>query len=242
MISGRHEISKSGNIITENKYSKIISARLNYDDMDYIKEYHDYIDNCGVGYILTNGTIGFYYNDLASIIWNKKYGYIDLKDNKSKVEVVYLTENDMVKNPEIKIKLKIIKMFIEYLQKKDKDNESSLKLPNILLNREAIFVKQVSKAKHGIMFYLSNNILQMFFFDKTQIVFNITTNSIIHIEKNGEKDQMKYIDNITTTTGRYIIKKVKYALKTYEIENTRLSSSHVVSRSKLSSSNYIKFC
>ena len=73
--------------IVKKKMFNVIPQRTNVDDI-VVKKYIDISNKCGIGYFLTNGDIGAYFNDGTKLVIIKdsfNIIYIDSKGNKKKI-------------------------------------------------------------------------------------------------------------------------------------------------------------
>ena len=185
--------------------------------MEYVKYYRDYLSKYGIGYVFTNEMIGFYYNDSTNIFWNnekKQYGYSEFFVNESKPEIIYISET----TPEKAIykKIKILKKFIELVSKRNMVPKISIPY------KEIAIVRQIKKTKYGIFFQLSDNVLQMWFGDNSQVIFCLNTKMLIYIGKNNGKKYMKFTDNFAAVAGDDIVKKLKYTLRVFDGLNSKI--------------------
>lgn len=132
--------------------------------------YLDYTDKYGVGYVLTNGVIGFNFNDLTNLILLEKkgqYAYNDFYQPNQTPTVKYYPINDYPK--EIEKKVKIIGHFISYFNKTREEAGNVGSLPELGAG-EYVAIKQFVKTKNGLFVRLTNSVVQMFFSDKTQLM------------------------------------------------------------------------
>ena len=91
-----------------------------------------------------------------------------------------------------------------------------------LVNKDNPFpyVKQWLSTKHGILFYLSNKIMQVIFIDKTEFIISRKSRIVIYFNEKGEKmiynlDNVININNNPEMTNRlkYIKELMKHMLK-----------------------------
>ena len=114
---------------TTNKIKDIENVRRKFSDLkvdkefnqdiQYVQYYHDYTDKYGLAYLLTNGQIGFYYNDMTNILWHeqtKQYEYANFYTKGDKIEIKFITTS--TNDKDIEKKLKIFNCFKAHCEKR----------------------------------------------------------------------------------------------------------------------------
>lgn len=153
----------------------------------FVVEYVDYSSKYGVGYILSNSTYGVFFNDSTKIIFdpfNESIEYINKKggEKSGKIEK-YLSKEYP---PHLKKKMTLLQHFTGYL-------ESSLQTKKHLLHEDvdeedrSIVVKKWMRTKHAIIFRLSNKLVQVIFFDHTEIILHSENRAVTYVNKKGER-------------------------------------------------------
>lgn len=131
----------------------------------HAKKWIDYTSKYGLGYILSNGSVGVFFNDATKIILEydgKNFDYYERKDKEDVKQSHSLDDY-----PEtIEKKVILLAHFKSYLDQnfKKEEIEHHEKLP------ELIYVKKWIKTRHAKMFRLSNKVVQVYFKDKTEIL------------------------------------------------------------------------
>eukprot|EP00438_Fugacium_kawagutii_P018912 Skav232604 [mRNA] locus=scaffold3249:41145:43602:- [translate_table: standard] len=81
-------------------------------------------------------------------------------------------------------------MMTDALERKDgaSTGTSSLKTPAVKAvgSGQVPFVKKWTRNKHAIMFQLSNKIVQVIFFDKTEAVLSSKLHTVTYVDKRGQ--------------------------------------------------------
>ena len=158
------------NIMTKNK---------NCDNIVVLK-FIDLSSKCGIGYILSNGDIGAYFNDRTKLILIKStlnIIYIDSKENMIKID---LDDKNNI-NFDIIQKVKVLSFFNKkFIKNKRNKNESNL---NPMYDKQTIdvYVIKWAKTKKASFFLLSNKEVQVIFTDKTQVIFNMKNKTVLYI-------------------------------------------------------------
>ena len=165
----------------------VIPQRPNADNI-VVKKFIDISSKCGIGYILSNGDIGAYFNDGTKLVIIKdsfNIVYIDSKGNKRKVflDDNYISDSDLIK------KIKVLSLFFKKFNK-NKINEINI---NQLYDKQEpdVYVTKWAKTSKASFFLLSNKEIQCIFNDKTQIIFNMNNKTVLfinHLKKIFKED------------------------------------------------------
>ena len=174
-----------------------------------VEKFIDMSDKCGIGYILSNGDVGTFFNDFTKVIKIKctiNFIYIDNNENQNLIK----SAKNITKDCEQKIKFTVMlnKMFI-----RNKKERSSYDLnPKINKKNVDVYVKKWAKSSHANFFLLSNNNIQVIFNDKTQVIFNLNEKTVTFI--NMSKQICTESMTLTKYENKEMTKKVLYAKKT----------------------------
>jgi len=202
-----------------------------------ISKYFDYIHKFGIVYFIFPLYIGLCFNDNCNILKEMSKYALDTyenNDNSCNKNVDYLyfyIDQDIKnvlnfdedgldkflndKNTEANIKKKF-DIFKKVIQMKSQDFENSIiknkfeynKLPN--KKQKIFFIKNVFKVQDAIMFRLSNKLIQICFFDQTELIMSTEYDEIFYISKNEGmfKESLK---NVLKSNIPDLLKKVRYA-------------------------------
>jgi len=173
----------------------------------YVKKWVDYSSKYGLGYVLSNGTTGVFFNDSTKMILDPKglkFEYIQRHPQDKQEIVESHTLSDYPKDLQKKVTL--LQHFRSYL-------ESELK-PNPIEGEEAIqtskiYVKKWMKTKHAVMFRLSNKVVQVNFTDKTELILSSEKKLVTYVNKKGEKSQHP-LSAALETSNPEMAKRLKY--------------------------------
>ena len=201
-----HRISHKSNF--KKKVYNIVPQRINFDDI-VVLQYIDISNKCGIGYILSNGVTGAYFNDETKLILIKcsfTIIYIDSKGKERKIDLEDKNDIDLLK------KIKILILFYRKLNKKRKNrNDSSI---SSLYNKQTVdvYVIKWAKTHRASFFLLSNKEIQVIFCDKTQIIFNMKNKTVLFInhlkKKFKENISLKDFSSFEMTVRVLYAKKV----------------------------------
>eukprot|EP00747_Dinoflagellata_sp_TGD_P163614 gnl/TRDRNA2_/TRDRNA2_182462_c0_seq1.p1 gnl/TRDRNA2_/TRDRNA2_182462_c0~~gnl/TRDRNA2_/TRDRNA2_182462_c0_seq1.p1 ORF type:complete len:1009 (+),score=127.49 gnl/TRDRNA2_/TRDRNA2_182462_c0_seq1:258-3029(+) len=172
----------------------------------WVTKWVDYSSKYGVGYILSDGSIGVYFNDSTKTILapdGQQFDYITRRtQERPEVRSTYTFES----YPEdLKKKVTLLRHFKNYMvtdvleQKEgatvgDSSLPAPAKQPNSPFggsqaqprDAQAPYVKKWTRNKHAIMFQLSNKIVQVIFFDKTEAVLSSRSHMVTYVDKKGQ--------------------------------------------------------
>jgi polo-like kinase 1 len=171
----------------------------------WVKKWVDYSSKYGLGYLLSNGFSGVFFNDSSKIILNPNTNYFFYIERRTtdKQEVIvshYLNEYP----PDLKKKVTLLQHFKSYLEgespnssntnaEKDKEapkeDDATKKEENQkeLNEKPFTYVKKWMRTRHAIMFRLSNKIVQVCFQDHTEIILSSESRIVTYVNKKGER-------------------------------------------------------
>ncbi len=201
----------------------IINHGLNGKNNKIIKiiKYVDYTKKYGIGYILSSGNTGIYFNDSTKILLYSNKENILYIDNKEKGLNCLMTKYPQY----LKKKITLLKHFSDYLWKKhddddnenknddnnDNDNNINEQLKKLTLsnnnNMDGIYVKTTICDQYCVLFKLSNNTVQVNFTDKSQII--IIDESVMYKDKIGNINIFK-LNQLFSSDKRDLKKRCKY--------------------------------
>eukprot|EP00826_Nyctotherus_ovalis_P064106 TRINITY_DN9399_c0_g1_i7.p1 TRINITY_DN9399_c0_g1~~TRINITY_DN9399_c0_g1_i7.p1 ORF type:complete len:595 (-),score=89.53 TRINITY_DN9399_c0_g1_i7:157-1941(-) len=177
----------------------------------------DYSDQYGVGYALTDGTIGFFYNDKSNLSLlqdQSQYRYWSV--HKEGVIVQRYAAKNVPR--ELGRKLKILSCFKNWHDENRKRYREEL-----TETQEELFVKRVVKVNEGILVKLSNHVVQMCFKDKMYLAVNFKLKLLIVVTKNGDRCVYKMTREFVKAGDEKIVGKLKYMLKIVKFLNSALA-------------------
>ena len=193
----------------------------------WVKKWVDYSSKYGLGYLLSNGYSGVFFNDSSKIILNpttKIFYYIERRGtDKQEITEPY----NMDKYPkELQKKVTLLNHFKNYLegetntgtnadQQENQDNKANGEKPEENQNKDPVkdkpftYVKKWMRTRHAIMFRLSNKIVQVCFQDKTEIILSSESRVVTYCNKKGER--MTYPLSTALEMSNYeMTKRLKY--------------------------------
>lgn len=173
----------------------------------WVTKWVDYSSKYGVGYTLSDGSMGVYFNDSTKIILSPGGNSFDYITRRMQEKPEVRTTHTFEDYPEdLKKKVTLLRHFRNYMltdimAQRDGASvgESSLPPPaqNIAQmggasssqtseSGQLHYVKKWTRNKHAIMFQLSNKIVQIFFFDKTEAVLSTKSRMATYTDKTSQ--------------------------------------------------------
>lgn len=178
------------------------NSNLNGPDT-WVKKWVDYSSKYGLGYLLSNGFTGVFFNDSSKIILDPKtsnFNYIERRVS-DKQEII--NSHTLTNYPkELQKKVTLLQHFKSYLEGDNtasqppapaapaKEEPATENKDFNNQNRQAqnfIYVKKWMRTRHAIMFRLSNKIVQVCFQDHTEIILSSESRVVTYANKKGER-------------------------------------------------------
>ena len=193
----------------------------------WVKKWVDYSSKYGLGYLLSNGFSGVFFNDSSKIILNpnsKKFFYIERRVSDKQEIISSYNMDDYPK--ELQKKVTLLNHFKNYLEGETNPNEPSTGSDDQNTNggnngenqnnnepdkkdKPFTYVKKWMRTRHAIMFRLSNKIVQVCFQDKTEIILSSESRVVTYCNKKGER--MTYPLSTALEMSNYeMTKRLKY--------------------------------
>ena len=114
----------------------------------------DYSDKYGIGYLLSNGVSGVFFNDSSNIVMARntlKFFYIEKKEKKNQIFTYEINEYPS----EISKKFKLFQYFQTYLNQKENNQPEEIDETSI------VYLRFWLKKSRALMFILSTKIIQV---------------------------------------------------------------------------------
>ena len=190
-----------------------------------ITKVFDYSNKFGIFYYVNNTHIGVVFNDFSNIIktMNKNKNNTSFP-NSNTFDYIYIDKNAKTSQNFDEISLEnflsskktsrqIIKKFEVFKQvaKQHQNDFSNFQSKSTFTdNNTLFFVRKFLITKAGIVFRLSNKILQIMMNDKTFLCFTTEKNSFDYINTKGEETEY-YIEKVMNSEDLELIKKIRLA-------------------------------
>lgn len=202
----------------KSKYLKSVDqGDLDPEIIDIIKqdshviEYVDYSSKYGVGYLLSNNTFGVFFNDSTKLIYDPYQETIEYV-NKKVSDKVDRNEKYLIKDypQHLKKKVTLLEHFKGYLENNIHKKRHLLQpVEEATIEDRSIVVKKWMRTKHAIIFRLSNKIVQVIFFDQTEIILHSDNRAVTYVNKKGERLYYSLESSIESTNAE-MTKRLNY--------------------------------
>ena len=153
-----------------------------------VKKWIDYSSKYGLGYILSDGHVGVYFNDSTKIIYRPNganFIYIE-RNSAEKTEIITPHVFSEEFSKDLNKKVILLQHFKAYLLEEDKNTPIERKESENIDEKHYVYVKKWMKTKHAILFRLSNKIVQVSFLDQTEIILSSETKIVTYMDKKGQ--------------------------------------------------------
>ena len=150
-----------------------------------VEKFIDCSDKFGIGYLLSNGDIGIYFNDSTKMVLIKNTHYIYYINKNNDNQIIINFKGSIIN--ELDGKRRILKLFYKNLMKNVKNKEDFNLNPALNHNNITGYVIKWEKTQYAFFFLLSSNVIQVKYNDKTELLFFVYEKSIQYIDKNKKK-------------------------------------------------------
>ncbi|RLN44134.1 hypothetical protein BBJ28_00010608, partial [Nothophytophthora sp. Chile5] len=203
----------------------------------WISQWVDYTSKYGIGYMLSNGTSGVYFNDSTKMISSadgRVFEYMERQSSEDaglpEPHVRYSIEHY---DAALTKKVTLLGHFKGYLVDARGENEeadtleSQLARSFVLSSHEIdsddsgdasqgalgsmVFVKKWVKTRHAVLFQLSNGTVQFNFFDKSKLVLSANARAVTYLDREGDLAVFASSVAILTPQRPDLAKRLRYA-------------------------------
>lgn len=191
----------------------------------WVTRYVDYTSKYGLGFLLNNGCSGVYFNDSTKAVLEaegKCFEYferrkVENKETGSQQNEPICEMHTLNAYPEsLEKKVTLLKHFRNYLieqQKKANDDDLNTVFESgnaAFEEKSLIFIKKWMRTKHAILFRLSNQTVQIVFYDQTEILFTPDERFVTHVDRQRNRATY-YLNDELAGTNPELAKRMKYA-------------------------------
>lgn len=190
----------------------------------WVERYVDYTSKYGLGYLLSDGSSGVYFNDSTKTILEangEEFQYIERKKNSEesprRSEPVIASHTLGNYPDQLQKKVTLLKHFRSYLveqhQKSDEYDLPILPATNhnteIDVGHNMVFLKKWVRTKHAIFFRLSDQTVQIVFYDHTEVLLTPDERYITYVDKSKKRNTYFMTDELVGCNDD-ITKRLKY--------------------------------
>ena len=173
----------------------------------WVKKWVDYSAKYGVGYLLSNNSVGVYFNDSSKLVSDSVGARFKYQPKKSSEEIFYTLE---LMPQELRKKFALIEYFRKLLLAGTDEK------PNA---EPEVFVKKFIHTPHASFFRLSNKVVQVRFLDKSELLLCSKSKHIVYINKIGEC-VVTLINTAMETGSIDMTKRLRYTKEVLSAEAT----------------------
>lgn len=203
----------------------------------WVNKWVDYSNKYGLGYVLSNGNVGVYFNDSSKLILHKGghfFEHIPRRSSSSPSAEVVRERLSLDNYPSaLKKKVLLLQHFRNYLlnsgAKKSGSNEngamsegmtdtsadmsdgsncSSPKTRRSSSANNMVYVKKWLRTKHAILFRLNDRTVQVIFYDHTEVVLS-PDKVVTYTDKQGERESYP-LHSVFKNPRADLAKRMKY--------------------------------
>ena len=174
----------------------------------WVKKWVDYSSKYGLGYLLSNGATGVFFNDSTKIVLDPNGYHFEYLEKQGPDRLDLVHHHTLTDYPKaLQKKVTLLQHFRSYLEG-DSAPSSTNAVPAKKLE-SAIYAKKWLRTRHAIMFRLSNKVVQVNFQDSTEIILSSESKVVTYVNKAGER--MSYpLNSALESTNAEMSKRLKY--------------------------------
>ncbi|KAI3645799.1 hypothetical protein MP228_008727 [Amoeboaphelidium protococcarum] len=177
----------------------------------FISKWIDYSNKYGLGYQLTNGSIGVHFNDSSSIILaanEQNFEYLEYAKGteRSVMNRHAYTLGDYPQS--LNKKVTLLKHFTGYMNENLYKAEYAFQDVDKTQNLD--FLVKYMRTKHAVMFRLTNRIVQINFFDHSKLILSQDGLVVTFINRDRQLKTYSLAQIVSTEKGD-ILSRLKYA-------------------------------
>lgn len=198
----------------------------------WVVRWIDYSSKYGIGYMLSNGRIGVYFNDATKMVFaggqtsTRTVEYLYRQKGARMDTVCMYSLDDESLNGDAKKKTTLIKNFKGYLQTNNEKEGCTRGISAFSIfpvgagdtgsaaNQLPLHIKRWMRTKHALVFQLSNKVWQVIFQDKTEVILSAQTHLCHYIAPGHDEVgsiQVYPLGSIGDVSDEYVAKRLAYS-------------------------------
>ncbi|KDQ54388.1 hypothetical protein JAAARDRAFT_135759 [Jaapia argillacea MUCL 33604] len=164
------------------------------DEKVFIVSWVDYCNKYGMGYALTDGSVGVHFNDSTTLVLSPDKQHFDYITSRRQGSVYVRKYYTVSEYPEdLKSKVYLLKHFERYIMDRLYGDYEYV-FENLERAKGMDFVQKYLRMKHVIVFKMSHDVLQFNFYDHSKVILSSQGLLITHIDKNYKLTKWKLSD------------------------------------------------
>lgn len=197
----------------ENTSNLMSICRPDYTEPVYIVNWVNHSEHYGLGYLLSDGSVGVYYRDNSSLVMGDNQYFCYIEKSQKKKDLIHSYSLDEFPD-RLHKKVSIFTHFKEFLTKTDSSQSKGT----------FVYIKKWTKIEQTYLFRFSNKLIHIIFKDNTGIIVSNDFQRVLYIDENKEHVKLTLPDDIPTAPQE-ILKCIKYAKSLLSpLQNSALSS------------------
>mmetsp|Transcript_10170 Transcript_10170/g.13442 ORF Transcript_10170/g.13442 Transcript_10170/m.13442 type:complete len:709 (-) Transcript_10170:97-2223(-) len=186
----------------------------------WVTRYVDYTSKYGLGFLLNDGTSGVCFNDSTKTSLERegeKFQYIERKrkeDGEALKSEYDVSSYKLSQYPEfLTKKVTLLKHFRNYLLEQQKKAKEELSYESVYTESDSskyIYIKKWIRTKHAILFRLSDQTVQIVFYDQTEVLLTPDDQAITYVDKNRSRKTYFLTDQLVGSFSE-LEKRIKYS-------------------------------
>lgn len=169
----------------------------------WVIKWVDYSSKYGLGYLLSNGATGVYFNDSSKIVFDPSSNTFDYIERRSSDKQESVETHSLILNPPaLQKKVTLLQHFRNYLEGTTPPLTSALPHP-------LPYVKKWMATEHAIIFRLSTKVVQVCFLDRTELILSSESKVVMYVNKRGERS-VHSLSSAMESSNAEMTKRLKY--------------------------------
>ncbi|PPQ72561.1 hypothetical protein CVT24_004890 [Panaeolus cyanescens] len=153
------------------------------DERVFIVSWVDYCNKYGMGYALTDGSVGVHFNDSTTLVLSPDKIHFDYITSRRQGSVYVRKNYSLEVYPEdLKNKVYLLKHFQKYIMDR-LYGEYDYTFEDVGRDKGMEWVQKYLRMKHVIVFKLSHDVLQFNFYDHSKVILSSGGLMVTHIDK-----------------------------------------------------------
>jgi polo-like kinase 1 len=171
----------------------------------WVKKWVDYSSKYGLGYLLSNGSTGVFFNDSTKIVLSPKGHLFNYIERRSSDRQDVVSSHSLTEYPkEMQKKVTLLQHFRSYLEG-DVRQETGSEESGV----SSVYMKKWMRTRHAIIFRLSNRVVQVNFQDNTEVILSSESRMVTYVNKRGERSTQP-LSTAMESSNAEMSKRLKY--------------------------------
>jgi polo-like kinase 1 len=183
----------------------------------WITRYVDYTSKYGLGFLMNDGSSGVYFNDSTKAILQAQgdaFQYVERKkllnaDTRSAEPLCKIHSLDAYPD-ELHKKVTLLKHFRNYLLEQQKKSDEDDFTTTSSVDISFVYLKKWVRTKHAILFRLSDQTVQIVFYDQTEVLLTPDERFVTYVDKKRNRCTY-YLNDELVATNAELAKRLKYS-------------------------------